>query len=152
MRECNTLLLMKHEQDVLRKMFPNASRSVIARNPHLTQAGLSHPQPKPIIRHDSLGKAKGKEKSHGSGPGGTHRVTITSHRARAVDPDNLAGGSKYLIDALRVCGLITDDSPEHIELVVRQEKVAHRSGEYTSVEIAPTEPRFKKPTEATPDR
>lgn len=50
------------------------------------------------------------------------RVTITRISPRMLDADNCTGGAKHVIDSLRVCGLIVDDTPEHIELTVRQEK------------------------------
>lgn len=40
------------------------------------------------------------------------RATITSFRGRYLDPDNLAGGCKILIDAMCDVGLIFRDSPK----------------------------------------
>lgn len=40
------------------------------------------------------------------------RGTITSFRGRFLDPDNLAGGCKILIDAMKDVGLIFRDSPK----------------------------------------
>lgn len=51
---------------------------------------------------------------------GRARLTITRISPRTCDPDNLA--PKHLIDGLRACGIIVDDTPEHVELIVRQEK------------------------------
>jgi len=50
------------------------------------------------------------------------RVTITRTSPRMLDADNATGGCKPIIDCLRQLSLIVDDSPEHIELIVRQEK------------------------------
>lgn len=55
---------------------------------------------------------------------------------KLCDFDNLAGGSKFLCDGLRYAGLIRDDSPEDIELVVTQRKVK-RGEECTIVTIEP---------------
>jgi Holliday junction resolvase RusA-like endonuclease len=48
------------------------------------------------------------------------RVTITTFRPRRLDPDNAAGGCKVLLDAMRDIGLIRNDSPKWLELVVNQ--------------------------------
>lgn len=49
---------------------------------------------------------------------------IEIHRVgkKAMDPDNLVGAQKVLIDGLRSHGLIVDDTPEHITLTVTQAK------------------------------
>lgn len=49
------------------------------------------------------------------------RVTITRHGRRICDPDNLIGGAKGTIDCLVREGIIADDTPDHIELIVRQQ-------------------------------
>lgn len=54
-----------------------------------------------------------------------------------LDPDNLAGGSKYFTDACRYFGLISDDRPQDIELTVCQVKVASTKDERTEIEIDP---------------
>ena len=46
------------------------------------------------------------------------RVTITVYRPRRLDPDN--AGPKILLDAMRDIGLIRNDSPKWLELVVEQ--------------------------------
>ena len=64
---------------------------------------------------------------------GKARLTIIRQwgkRGRAFDPDNLVASCKMLIDCLKEpkgrskygLGIIPDDSPEHIELLVKQEK------------------------------
>lgn len=50
------------------------------------------------------------------------RITITRFSPRMLDADNCTGGAKHCIDGLKWCGIIADDTPEHIELTVRQEK------------------------------
>lgn len=66
---------------------------------------------------------------------GRVRLIITRQwgkRQRALDPDNLVASCKMLIDCLKKpkgrsrygLGIIPDDSPGDIELVVRQEKAA----------------------------
>lgn len=49
-------------------------------------------------------------------------VKISVFRPRRLDQDNLTGGLKPLIDAMRDVGLIRDDSPRWLDLIVRQEK------------------------------
>ena len=64
---------------------------------------------------------------------GKTRLTIIRQwgkRGRAFDPDNLVASCKMLIDCLKEpkgrskygLGIITDDDPEHLELLVKQEK------------------------------
>lgn len=115
----------------LRRRFPNAKADFIRLNsdaPHLGR--ISDPLPQRRLQKDPLVESGGKEKSPGR-PG--YRVTITSRRVTLTDPDNLT--PKFLIDALRYQGLIPDDSPDHIILELRQEKVAHKKDEGTAVVI-----------------
>lgn len=60
------------------------------------------------------------------------RVTVISRRRRLLDKDNLH--VKGAVDALKGI-FIEDDSPAHIELHVRQEKVGSVSQEATIIEI-----------------
>ena len=62
-------------------------------------------------------------------------VRITSYRCRLLDPDNLAGGCKPLIDSLRYAGFIHGDSPQEIVFIPEQVKVANRKEERTTVDI-----------------
>ena len=47
-----------------------------------------------------------------------------SGRHKFMDPDNLVGSMKMLIDAMRELGIINDDTPEHVVITARQEKSA----------------------------
>lgn len=47
-------------------------------------------------------------------------VTIERRGKKLLDPDSLFGSQKVLIDCLRAHGLILDDSPKHIALIVTQ--------------------------------
>jgi Holliday junction resolvase RusA-like endonuclease len=51
------------------------------------------------------------------------KVCICRKGTRLLDLDNLAGGTKALLDALRYEGVIQDDDPGSIDFEVRQEKV-----------------------------
>lgn len=91
---------------------------------------LQGAKPEPTVRHEPLAAAQGKA-------AGSPRIVvrIASFRVRLLDPDNLAGGAKYIVDGLRYAGLIPDDSPDQIILEVSQKKVTNRNQELTSVEI-----------------
>jgi len=48
------------------------------------------------------------------------KVTITRHGRRICDTDNLIGGQKILIDSLVKEGILENDTPDHVELIVKQ--------------------------------
>jgi len=50
-------------------------------------------------------------------------VRITRFGVRLLDADNLCGGVKFLLDACRYEGLIPEDNPQAICLIVVQRKV-----------------------------
>lgn len=60
----------------------------------------------------STPKAKGKVK-----------LKITSYRTRLLDHDNLVGGCKGILDAMKRLGIIIDDTPDLIEVEYEQMKV-----------------------------
>lgn len=66
-------------------------------------------------------KAKGKMK-----------LKVQSYRKRLLDEQNLWGGLKPTLDAMKRLGLIVDDSPKWLEMSVGQ-KV--QPGEYTVIEL-----------------
>jgi hypothetical protein len=82
----------------------------------------------------SMGKTKGEEGDTGRNSP-KYRVRIRSHRVRQLDLDNLYGGVKYFVDALRYAEIIPDDDPESISLEVSQEKVKGYKNEKTEVEV-----------------
>lgn len=53
-------------------------------------------------------------------------VTIKRVAARLFDEDNLIGGAKHLIDALVRAGIVENDRPENIRLVVAQERATKK--------------------------
>ena len=61
-------------------------------------------------------------------------VRITRIAPRLLDPDNLAGGCKFLIDELRKAALIPNDDPASIELVTAQQG-CRRGEERTEIEL-----------------
>lgn len=113
--------------------YPNASVAFIRCNADPeTVGGLPSPIPQRRVQKQSLVASEGKEES----PVRPRlRVVITSRRSRLTDTDNVC--AKWLIDALRYKRLIPDDSPDHIILEVRQQKVDSKAKEGTLVEITP---------------
>lgn len=93
-------------------------------------APVPDPQPEQSPRPESLGSDQGE------GPGkGRIVVRIISLRTSLLDEDNLAGGCKYITDAIRNVGLIRDDNPGATALRWEQKKVPHKDQEETVIEI-----------------
>ena len=92
----------------------------------------------PFIKYNaeikSVGIVGGKI-GHESEGNPRHRVRVVSRRVRLCDPDNLVGGVKHLLDALRLARIIPEDNPEEIRLEVSQEKVRSYAKEETWVEV-----------------
>ncbi len=112
-------------EQTIRQLFPNASQSTVDANTELQDTELERP-----VRDGALAKGKGKDK-------GAERIILsyTSYRQRLLDPDNLAGGTKFLTDALRYCGAIPDDQEHQIDLRFAQKKVETKAQEKTLIEI-----------------
>lgn len=79
---------------------------------------LPHPLPEHHVGAEPLGSDPNEE----GGPGRAV-VRITRLGVRLLDADNLCGGVKFLLDACRYEGLIPEDNPDAISLIVRQWKV-----------------------------
>ena len=62
-------------------------------------------------------------------------LRITRISCHPLDADNLAGGCKFLIDAIRRRGLIPDDDPASVEISFRQIKAKTKAEEGTSIRI-----------------
>lgn len=119
-------------RDELLKLWPLSSESTIRRNlgADYVAAGLPHPEPESNPpRQDRVEPHPRKEISQGR-----CRVIIESRRARLCDIDNLY--VKAALDAVRYAGFIRDDSPDDIELTVRQTKVKKKDEE-TVISIIP---------------
>lgn len=69
------------------------------------------------------------------GDAGRITVRITRFGTKLLDADNLAGGTKFLVDALRYQKVIPEDNPQVIRLIVGQRKVK-RADIGTLVEIS----------------
>jgi hypothetical protein len=92
---------------------------------------LRHKKPKRTAWQTllELGQREGQ-----SAPGVTARISRFS--TATLDVDNFVGGTKYLIDQLRYCGLIPGDRPQEITLAFApQVKVQHQNEAGTLVEI-----------------
>jgi hypothetical protein len=90
------------------------------------------PEPEQAVRPGADGPVQGEASDT---TGRRLSVKIVSYRTRLIDPDNLAGGCKFFIDALRYLSVIPDDTAKHIELTVSQVKVHHYIDEYTEITI-----------------
>jgi len=55
------------------------------------------------------------------------RLTIERTGQRLLDQDNLVGGFKSLLDAMKALQLIVDDDPAHLELIAKQSKGTPRT-------------------------
>jgi hypothetical protein len=101
------------------------------RNEELARA-LRHPLSKPAVRHEPLGEKPGTQQVPAR-----LQVRFTAYRSRFIDPDNCV--PKYLLDCLRHCGAIPDDSLQHIEVCVRQAKAPAGHLQGTLIELIPIE-------------
>lgn len=54
------------------------------------------------------------------------QVLLTLHHSRFYDKDNAYGACKVVVDALKNCGFIMDDTEEWLDLNVEQEKCPHK--------------------------
>jgi Holliday junction resolvase RusA-like endonuclease len=68
------------------------------------------------------------------------RAKVAIHRISRgrMDPDNLVGCMKPVIDALRYARVLVDDSPDHIELTVTQSR-EYKTPPCTTICIEPLE-------------
>ena len=107
----------------LLELFPRASEDFLSVN----SAGQSS-KPKPTLRNEPVATVQRKKETPKC-----RVLRIISYRTRTCDTDNLC--PKWIVDALRYSKLIEDDTPEHIELQVRQEKVRRKAQERTQIEI-----------------
>jgi hypothetical protein len=112
-----------------RKLIANA-RNTTRRLNQTVAAGLHTAQSEPASAKTLDGGSRGETKSADRA-----RVRFTICRQRLLDADNLAGGIKPLVDALRYTGCIRDDDPGSIALEVRQVKVRSKNEKGTLIEV-----------------
>lgn len=115
--------------DVLKRLFPRASASVLAVNLASNAAGI--PDAKPAKQTRALDSHNAKE-TQGAG---RHHVCFTLCRVQLLDVDAKYGSVKDALDFLATCGAIHGDREDQISLEVRQEKVRHYRDEKTVIEI-----------------
>ena len=99
---------------------------------------LESEEENPFLKYSSTLRPVGSVKGEAGDELGNiprHRVRIVSKRVRLCDADNLVGGVKHLVDALRTAQIIPEDNPQAITLEVSQEKVSSYSKEETWVEV-----------------
>jgi hypothetical protein len=109
----------------LRRRFPNVSKACLAANAEGAGAD-SELEPNPRDAALPEGEAQAR-------PAGLIHVRIVSVRKRLCDPDNLS--PKWLLDCLRYCGAICDDTPEEITLETTQRKAAKGEEEHTLIQL-----------------
>ncbi len=114
----------------LKQLFPNASPSFL-RLHGLMAPPIRDTQFEPAPREEPLAPHQAQE-----GGAGRSLVIITRCGVRLLDTDNAYGGCKPIIDALRYAGLIREDDPASLQLIVRQRKVRK---EETGTEIIITQ-------------
>lgn len=61
------------------------------------------------------------------------KLTIERWGPQKIDHENFCGGTKFLMDSLKVEGFIVDDSPDHVETTYIQ----HIGERHTRVQIEP---------------
>jgi len=90
---------------------------------------VSDPKPKPVARKTLPNTNKAQK-------GSKERIVlrITRYATRLLDEDNLAG-AKLLVDQLRYAGIIPNDDPQCLKIILDQIKVKHKTEERTEVEI-----------------
>ena len=72
--------------------------------------------------------------NHGSTPAKV-RLTITQHRKRELDRDNLYGSVKYCVDSLVRFGWAADDRSANMDLKVEQVRCTRGEKPWTQIEI-----------------
>lgn len=81
---------------------------------------LQNPKPKRRPRTNALAADQVEKRSTGF-----FRVRIVSYRNRFIDDDNFFG--KYVVDSLRYCGAIPNDSPRDVRITTEQVQVPQGS-------------------------
>ena len=96
-----------------------------------------------VVLHDEIMVAVGGPRWYPRPPMERVRLTVIRISTGACDADNLAASTKAMTDLFKLrsernplgFGWIIDDSPDRLELVVRQQKAAHRANQATVVKI-----------------
>jgi hypothetical protein len=120
------------KKELILKLFPNASASVLAANNDDDTPSPKVPYPEP-----KRNKKAALERMASGEKEGFPRVIVcfTGFRVKPLDPDNFAGSVKDVIDGLRTAGLIPGDENWRIRLITDQVKVQAYFQERTELEI-----------------
>ena len=117
----------------IRRLFPNASKSIIAANAQ--DYGKPYAEdtlpPAAVERNFSHAPLEAKEVQRRTN--GRFLVRVESVRKRLADEDGLC--EKYVLDCCRYAGLIPDDSPELCKVETSQRKAAKGEEEHTQITI-----------------
>jgi hypothetical protein len=117
----------------IRRLFPNASKSIIAANAQ--DYGKPHAEDTlplaAVERNSSHAPLEAKEVQRRTD--GRFLVRVESVRKRLADEDGLC--EKYVLDCCRYAGLIPDDSPELCKVETSQRKAAKGEEEHTQITI-----------------
>lgn len=113
----------------LQSLFPHGSNAFFQANTK-TNSEVPPAKSQRPVRKTLVSNAQGKNESMG-------RVTLryTCRFVRPRDTDNLVGSTKALTDGLRRCGLLQNDDPASLRLIVEQEKVEHYDQEHIEIEL-----------------
>jgi len=90
------------------------------------------------LKHTWGGEVQAATFDHDIPPAKTlefRRMKIVSYRTSLLDPDNLYGGVKILVDRLVEQGFLYDDRQSCLDLEVSQVKVKKRSEQRTEITI-----------------
>lgn len=124
--------LRANTTDAPRSVRGSVKRVTVART--TVDAGILHPVTESLPR-EALERHAPTESGGSHSPKQRPKVHFTLYRVALLDPDNKWASVKFLLDAMRYAGLIPNDRECDIEMIVTQQKVAHRSEEGTGVEI-----------------
>jgi hypothetical protein len=126
--------------DDIRRIFPNASRSLLAANApssELSGEGSTNEASANAAVRDQLEQrpAAGAPRKARAKTEDTKRflVRVTSIRSRLIDEDNLC--EKYIVDCCRYAGLLPGDGPGQTRIEVAQRKAGKEEAEHTVIEI-----------------
>ncbi len=121
--------------DDIKRLFPNASASLIEANSRAEIPDTEQRErPKTLARRGG-GKAPGASSISQSSTRILPKILFILRRVRLLDCDAAYGSVKDVLDCCWRSGLVDGDRPDQISLEVRQEKVRHKKDEETLIEI-----------------
>lgn len=115
-------------EDDLKRIFPNASRSCLRAN---LRAEGAIPNTQPRQREEELA---GGDAGEAQGPGLRH-CCFTLVRKKLLDVDAKYSSVKDLLDCLVIAGIARGDKEGQITLEVNQRKAAKGEGEHVEITV-----------------